>query len=90
MKSNLHFIALLQTMVLWFCLPAQAQSDGPVTITVDARTTIAELRPIWNYFGYDEALTTLTPEGRHLLNELTQMSAPEPIQVRVHHAIGSP
>ncbi len=39
----------------------------PVPVTVHADRTVGEIRPIWNYFGYDEAGTTLTREGRHLL-----------------------
>ena len=60
---------------------------GPrsVAITVHADRPTTTLRPIWNYFGYDEALTTLTPEGRHLLGELNKMTDKEPIRIRVHH-----
>lgn len=65
------------------------QTNFPVMVEVEADKTISELRPIWNYFGYDEALTTLTPEGEHLLKELKKMSAPEPIQIRVHHLLTS-
>lgn len=68
---------------------AHAQTDFPVTINVDAETTVSDLHPIWNYFGYDEALTTLTPEGNHLLNELKKMSSSEPIRIRVHHLLTS-
>ncbi len=81
-------IALLAAFTL-FVPAVRAQTDFRVTVDVDAGTTVSELRPIWNYFGYDEALTTLTPEGQHLLNALKQMSAPEPIQVRVHHLLTS-
>ena len=42
----------------------------PITITVYPDEPIGELRAIWNYFGTDEALTVLTPEGQHLLGEL--------------------
>lgn len=59
--------------------------DRPVEIFVHAARPTTELRPIWNYFGYDEALTTLTPEGKHLLSELNRLSETEPIRIRVHH-----
>lgn len=75
--------------LLFFSSSALAQKSFPVTINVNADSAITDLRPIWNYFGYDEALTTLTPEGDHLLNELKKMSAPEPIQIRVHHLLTS-
>ena len=61
----------------------------PVTITVYPDEPIGELRPIWNYFGTDEALTVLTSEGRHLLGELRSLAAPTPIHVRVHHLLTS-
>lgn len=60
----------------------------PIPITVHADRPAGELRPIWNYFGYDEAGTTLTPEGRHLLGELNKLSD-EPIRIRVHHLLTS-
>ncbi len=60
----------------------------PVPVTVHADRVIGEIRPIWNYFGYDEAGTTLTREGRHLLGELNMLSD-EPIRIRVHHLLTS-
>ena len=74
MKTQIIAIIVFNVLITL----ASAQTDFPVTIVVDAETTTSELRPIWNYFGYDEALTTLTPEGGHLLNALKRMSAPEP------------
>lgn len=59
-----------------------AQHSVEVVVHADRPTT--ELRPIWNYFGYDEALTSLTPEGKHLLGELNKMTD-EPVRIRVHH-----
>jgi xylan 1,4-beta-xylosidase len=60
-------------------------ADPAVEMTVQSDRPTTELRPIWNYFGYDEALTTLTPEGKHLLGELNHLSETEPIRIRVHH-----
>ncbi len=57
----------------------------PVNMLVRADQPAGELRPIWNYFGYDEALTTLTPEGKHLLSELTSFAKDESVRIRVHH-----
>lgn len=58
--------------------------ERPVEIVVNADRPTTELRPIWNYFGYDEALTTLTSEGKHLLGELNKMTD-DPVRIRVHH-----
>lgn len=60
----------------------------PVPITVHADRVTGEIRPIWNYFGYDEAGTTLTPEGRHLLREVNKLTE-EPVRIRVHHLLTS-
>ena len=80
---RLSLLALVLTALA--IAPAILSDDRPVEITVHADQIATELRPIWNYFGYDEALTTLTPEGRHLLRELNKLSATEPIRIRAHH-----
>jgi xylan 1,4-beta-xylosidase len=60
----------------------------PVPVTVHADRVVGEIRPIWNYFGYDEAGTTLTREGRDLLGKLNALSS-EPVRIRVHHLLTS-
>jgi xylan 1,4-beta-xylosidase len=60
----------------------------PVPLTVHADRTVGEIRPIWNYFGYDEAGTTLTREGRHLLQKLNALTD-DPVRIRVHHLLTS-
>ena len=73
-------------------LPVLAVAAGlaapPATVTVHADRVTGTLRPIWNYFGYDEAGTTLTREGRHLLGELNRLTD-EPVRIRVHHLLTS-
>jgi xylan 1,4-beta-xylosidase len=72
-------------ILLAFVVPLHAQ---PIPVTVHADRVVGTIRPIWNYFGYDEAGTTLTREGRHLLGELNTLSD-EPIRIRVHHLLTS-
>jgi xylan 1,4-beta-xylosidase len=74
------------SLLLLSVLPLSAAEPVPVVVHADRVT--GEIRPIWNYFGYDEAGTTLTREGRHLLAELNQLSD-EPIHIRVHHLLTS-
>jgi Glycosyl hydrolases family 39. len=81
MRARFPFLLLL----LGFGAALHAE---PAQVTVYADRTIGELRPIWSYFGYDEALTTLTKEGRHLLKKLNDLSD-EPIRIRVHHLLTS-
>lgn len=61
---------------------------SPIAVTVHADRVVGEIRPIWNYFGYDEAGTTLTREGRDLLGKLNALSD-EPVRIRVHHLLTS-
>jgi xylan 1,4-beta-xylosidase len=60
----------------------------PVPVTVHVDQVVGEIRPIWNYFGYDEAGTTLTREGRDLLGKLNALSG-QPVRIRVHHLLTS-
>lgn len=73
------------SLLLAFSAPLHAQ---PIPVTVHADRVVGEIRPIWNFFGYDEAGTTLTSEGRHLLERLNALSE-EPIRIRVHHLLTS-
>jgi xylan 1,4-beta-xylosidase len=75
----------LLAFLLCFAGSLRAQ---PVPVTVHADRLVGEIRPIWNYFGYDEAGTTLTREGRDLLAKLNALSD-EPIHIRVHHLLTS-
>jgi xylan 1,4-beta-xylosidase len=77
------FAVLVLCLALVTGLSLHADPSADIVVQADRPTT--ELRPIWNYFGYDEALTTLTPEGRHLLGEVNKLSDTEPIRIRVHH-----
>jgi xylan 1,4-beta-xylosidase len=65
-----------------------ALATPPSPVTVHADRVVGEIRPIWNYFGYDEAGTTLTREGRDLLVKLNGLSD-EPVRIRVHHLLTS-
>lgn len=86
--SHQKRLSLLVSATL-LVISVAADEPQTVEIEVDATKVIGELRPIWNYFGYDESLTTLTPEGSHLLDELRTLSSPEPTRIRVHHLLTS-
>ena len=73
------------------CLPlpfwsSAQQAPETVTIHVRADHSVGALRPIWNYFGYDEPNYTYTPNGKKLLGELSALS-PVPVYVRVHNLL---
>lgn len=69
--------------------PLPATPDQPaVGVQVDLSQRIEPFRPIYSWFGYDEANYTTTPLGRALLGELHDLS-PAPVHIRVHHLLTS-
>jgi len=63
-------------------------TEAPVSILVDLNQEQGQYKPIYNWFGYDEANYTTMPHGRALLNELHDLS-PVPVYIRVHHLLTS-
>jgi xylan 1,4-beta-xylosidase len=69
---------------------ARAADPLPVTITVDAAHPVGPLRPVWRFFGYDEANYTYMPNGTQLVGELASLGTPDaPVFVRCHHLLTS-
>ncbi len=68
--------------------PALVQSAAPVTIGVDLGKPIGPYKPIYSWFGYDEANYTTMRDGTKLLRELHDLS-PVPVSIRVHHLLTS-
>jgi xylan 1,4-beta-xylosidase len=64
-----------------------AQQNSHV-ITIDTKNTRDTFKPIWSYFGYDEANYTTMKDGKKLLTELAALSA-GPVYVRVHNLLTS-
>ena len=60
----------------------------PVSIRVDASSTVAPFRPIYRYFGYDEPNYTYMPNGRKLVGELAKLSK-EPAYLRTHFLLAT-
>ena len=57
-----------------------------VTIRVDLAKPIGPFKPIYAWFGYDEANYTTMQHGRELLTELHDL-APVPVTIRAHHLL---
>ena len=72
-------LAVVITIAYWN--PSVAQSS--IDIQVDLSKQKGPLKPIWNFFGYDEPNYTYMKDGRKLLSELSAMS-PVPVYIRVH------
>ncbi|MGD0427213.1 MAG: beta-xylosidase [Candidatus Acidiferrales bacterium] len=67
-------------------LSSAQQAQDSVTIHVRVDKSEGALRPIWNYFGYDEPNYTYAPNGKKLLGELATLSS-VPVYVRVHNIL---
>jgi xylan 1,4-beta-xylosidase len=74
-------------LMLLACGPALAQ-QAPVTVSVDLGKPVGPYKPIYAWFGYDEANFTTGPNGKKLLRELHDLS-PVPVQIRAHHLLTS-
>jgi xylan 1,4-beta-xylosidase len=68
--------------------PLPSSSEAPVSIQVDISQKVGLFKPIYSWFGYDEANYTTMRDGRQLLKELHDLS-PAPIYIRVHHLLTS-
>jgi xylan 1,4-beta-xylosidase len=86
--------SLLMIAAFLFCAATfggpQPQSDSAaanaVTIDVQADRDAGTLRPIWNFWGYDEPNYTYAANGKKLLREFAALS-PEPVYIRVHNLL---
>lgn len=68
---------------------ATAGSSGtPVSIKVDLDRAIGPYKPMYAWFGYDEANYTTMRNGKKLLRELHDLS-PVPVSIRAHHLLTS-
>jgi xylan 1,4-beta-xylosidase len=63
-------------------------SSPPVGITVDLGKPVGPYKPIYAWFGYDEANFTTGRDGKKLLRELRDL-APVPVHIRAHHLLTS-
>ncbi len=69
--------------------PAGAPDTGTqVTIAVDLTKVEGPYKPIYSWFGYDEANYTTMRHGTELLRELHDLS-PVPVTLRAHHLLTS-
>ena len=76
----------LAMLAMLYCGPALAQS--PAAISVDLSRKLGPYKPIYAWFGYDEANFTTGRDGKKLLRELHDLS-PVPVHIRAHHLLTS-
>lgn len=93
MKNSLLFSLLAcaaQASLAQGVVPAMpaASTEAPATITVDFASKVGPYKPIYSWFGYDEANYTTMRDGKVLLRELRDLS-PVPVYIRAHHLLTS-
>jgi len=81
----MRFALALGLAATLICGPALADQP-PVTIQVDLSKRIGPYKPIYSWFGYDEANYTTGRDGKKLLRELRELS-PVPVYIRAHHLL---
>lgn len=78
----------LVLFTLSLAVVCRVHAQTPATIDVDLKQTIAPMKPIWAWFGYDEPNYTYMKDGRKLLSEIAALS-PVPVHVRAHSLMSS-
>ena len=68
--------------------PAPSSTQPPVSVEVDLAKVVGPYKPIYSWFGYDEANYTTMRHGTELLKELHDLS-PVPVYIRAHHLLTS-
>lgn len=87
-KTN--FLLAIALLIVGFVMNSIEGFTQPGTteITIDATKKTRPYKPIWSYFGYDEANFTTMKDGKKLLTELAALS-PSPVYVRMHNLLTS-
>jgi xylan 1,4-beta-xylosidase len=88
MNPPLHKRVFFLLLLLAGSSHAADQSASNVTIHVRLDRPQGQLRPVWNFFGYDEPNYTYAPNGKKLLGEIAGLSS-KPAYIRVHNLLTS-
>ena len=80
--------ALVVVLAAGLALPRALRAQARVQIRVDATRKVAEFKPIYAYFGYDEANYTYAPNGRKLIGELAALTDAR-VQIRTHFLLAT-
>jgi xylan 1,4-beta-xylosidase len=68
--------------------PLAASNEPAANVQVDLHQPDGPYKPIYRWFGYDEANYTTMRHGRELLQQLHDLS-PAPVYIRAHHLLTS-
>src|SRR6187431_345261 len=79
--------SLLLLFAALFLLKGNAQQTTDTAfLYVNTEKEIADMKPVWAWFGYDEPNYTYMKDGKKLLSELAALS-PMPVYVRAHNLL---
>ena len=81
-------IRVLSLYTILFSFHASFSQQFPAAIEVNAVKTVGDMKPIWSFFGYDEANFTTRENGKKLLREIRELS-PATVYVRTHNLLTS-
>ena len=68
--------------------PPAGPTGTPVQITADISKPVGAYKPLYSWFGFDEANYTTMRNGKQLLRELHDLT-PVPVYIRSHHLLTS-
>src|SRR5215469_14866647 len=88
MVGHLLFTRTRMPVLLCCFLVLSAVAQDTVSIHVQASQTIGSFKPIYAYFGYDEANFTYTRNGTKLIGELGALSR-APVYIRTHFLLAT-
>jgi xylan 1,4-beta-xylosidase len=88
LKRAVLLLLLVPQTPAWRTLSAQGTVEPPVSIQVDLAKSVGPYKPIYSWFGYDEANYTTMRHGTELLGQLHDLS-PAPVYIRAHHLLTS-
>jgi xylan 1,4-beta-xylosidase len=71
-----------------FAIPRFGAAQARVEVRVDAGEKVGTFKPIYAYFGYDEANYTYTPNGKKLIGELAALTDAR-VQIRTHFLLAT-
>ena len=85
LSRSKYLLSLTALLILAPILHPQ-DTQQPVSIDVDLSKELGSYKPIYSWFGYDEANYTTMQHGTALLRELHDLS-PVPVYIRTHHLL---
>ena len=72
----------------FFVLVVIASCGWSQDLAINANQVIGPLKPIWNYFGYDEPNYTYAANGKKLVGELAALGR-GPAYIRTHFMLAT-